>query len=366
MKKNRKNVIVAGVLTAALIAGLGGCADTGTDGLTAEAAEASEDTAATTIADESDSEDAAATAIADESGSEDTTAEAISEESESEDAAAAVISEATEVSGTDESDASSAFIDGFESITVVDNDECSIVITGIDPDGRRGYTFDVELENKSEDTTYCFCTTYGYVNGFEVNPIFVAEVEPGKKAVDDVRFYTTTLEEYGVGDITNIELSFRVYDSDDRSSGNVAEETIHIYPYGEENASVFEYEPSGSDQILMDTDEMTLIVTGYEFDDIWGYLISVYMVNRTEINGYLRLEDFSVNDYMLDKQGYYYLASGKSSVALVDLDEDDLADIGVTDPMNDIEEIEFLFTLYDYDNYSSSNYYVRETFTLTP
>ena len=48
-----------------------------------------------------------------------------------------------------------ALADGeFEEVTAVDNDECAVTITDIDPDDMWGYTLKALLENKSADKTY--------------------------------------------------------------------------------------------------------------------------------------------------------------------------------------------------------------------
>ena len=44
----------------------------------------------------------------------------------------------------------------FTELVAVDNDECSIKITGIDPDDMWGYSLNVQLENKSADKKYMF------------------------------------------------------------------------------------------------------------------------------------------------------------------------------------------------------------------
>ncbi|MBR6473275.1 MAG: hypothetical protein IKS99_06105, partial [Firmicutes bacterium] len=88
----------------------------------------------------------------------------------------------------------------FEEITVVDNDECTIKITGLDPDGFWGYTLDTYLENKSEDKTYMFSVISASVNGVESDPFFATEVAAGKKKNDSISFLDDSLKNNGVGD----------------------------------------------------------------------------------------------------------------------------------------------------------------------
>ncbi len=54
-----------------------------------------------------------------------------------------------------------------------------------------------------------------------------------------------------------------MYDSNDWSADPVGKETIHVYPYGEENAVAFVREAQATDNVIIDNDYVTVIVTGY-------------------------------------------------------------------------------------------------------
>ena len=333
-----KAKFLIGVLTGAMMFTLIGCGSSDSDETTEDTSSVAEET-------------------------EDTSESASSEETEESDEA----EESDEIEETaDEEDASATEQSiTFDSLTVVDNDECSIVITGIDPDGMWGYTLDLELENKSEDKTYMFAVQDTYANDVEVSGIFASEVAAGKKAIESMYFSTTTLEENGVGDITDIEISIHVYDSDDWSSDDVADETVHVYPYGEENAASFVRESQESDQVLVDDDNVTVIVIGYDADSIWGYAVDVYLVNKTDASAMFTVDDASVNGYMSDPFWATSVAGGKSSFASITWYDSSLEELGITDPENEIEEIEFVLKVYNYDDYTMDDY-VNETVTLNP
>jgi len=52
--------------------------------------------------------------------------------------------------------------------------------------------------------------------------------------------------------VTLLELTFKVYDSNDWSADPVGKETIHVYPYGEENAVAFVREAQATDNVIID------------------------------------------------------------------------------------------------------------------
>lgn len=52
------------------------------------------------------------------------------------------------------------------------------------------------------------------VNGFMIDPDLYMEIAPGKHAVDDMDFFASQLEENDIADITDVEFSLHIYNSD--------------------------------------------------------------------------------------------------------------------------------------------------------
>ena len=67
----------------------------------------------------------------------------------------------------------------FDEITVVDNEECVIKITDIDPDNSLGYTVKVYFENRAADKNYMFAVQTAAVNGIEADPFFATTIAAG-------------------------------------------------------------------------------------------------------------------------------------------------------------------------------------------
>ena len=251
----------------------------------------------------------------------------------------------------------------FESKQVADNDDCSITITGIDADGwLSDLTLSAELENKSSDVNYIFSIESAYINGVDADPYWAESVAAGKSAVDTIAFDTETLSAYGIESATDIELTFLVYNEDDWSEDYVVDKTVHIYPYGKENAVAYERESLESDTVLMDNDSVTVILTGYEADDTWGeYCLYVYLVNNTDKDVMFSIDDASVNGYMADPFWAYSVNAGKSAFSTIAYTESTLEEIGIADMETEIETIEFSLTAYDDD---SMDTFAEKTVTL--
>ena len=101
----------------------------------------------------------------------------------------------------------------FEEVVAIDNAECAVKITEIDPDNMWGYTLKAQLENKSTEKTYMFSVESASINGVQCDPMFASEVAAGKKANEEINFSTDTLEENGIVEYTDNHsqklLSFR-------------------------------------------------------------------------------------------------------------------------------------------------------------
>ncbi len=249
----------------------------------------------------------------------------------------------------------------FEEMTVVDNDQCLIKITGIEPDNWQGYTLKAYLENKSADKTFMFSVQSGAINGVQADPFFATEVAAGKKSNEQISFSDSKLSANGIVDFTDIELSFRVYDSNDWMADNAAEETIHIYPFGEDKATAFVRESQPTDTVLVDNDNVSVIVTGYNDDKIWGYTVNLYLVNKTDKELMYSVDEASVNGFMADPFWASSVNAGKVAFASMSWSDSAFEENGITS----VEEIEMKLRIHDSNDWTSGDIF-NETVTLNP
>lgn len=249
----------------------------------------------------------------------------------------------------------------FNEIVVVDNDECTIKITGIEEENIWGYTLKAYLENKSSEKTYMFSVDNASINGVKFDPFFAAEVAAGKKSNEEINFSDSAIEEENIGEYTDIELIFRVYDSNDWQATDVANETIHVYPFGEENAVLFQRESKPTDNIIVDNENVSVTITGYTEDDIWGYSVNMFLVNKTDTEVMFSVDEASVNGYMADPFWAFSILPGKCAFTSMSWSDTTFEENGITD----VEEIEFLLKAYDESNWGADDF-VNEIIILQP
>ena len=269
--------------------------------------------------------------------------------------------EATTTVSNEETSAQNKEEISFSEMVVIDNNECTIKITGIDPDNFWGYTLKVQLENKSSDKTYMFSVTNAAINGVQCDPYFATEVAAGKKANKEINFSDDNFEENGITDYTDIEISFRVYDSNDWNADDIATKTVHVYPYGESKATKYVRAPQDSDTLLIDNEYVSVIVTGYENDSIWGYTVKLFLLNKTNKNVMFSVNEASVNGYMADPFYAKSVMAGKAAFGSMSWSNTTLEENGITT----VEEIEFSLRVHDDDDWLADDL-VKQTITLKP
>ena len=249
----------------------------------------------------------------------------------------------------------------FTEMVAIDNEDCAIKITGIEADNMWGYTINALLENKSTDKTYMFSVETAAINGVQCDPFFASEVAAGKKANKDISFTVDKLKKNGITEYTDIELTFHVYDNNDWTADAVAKETIHIYPYGEDKAVKFVREVQASDNVIIDNDYVTAIVTGYEDDEIWGYTVNLFLLNKTDKNVMFSVDEASVNGFMANPFYATSVSSGKCTFGSMAWSDAVFEENNITE----VETIEFKLRAYDEDNWYGDDF-ANETVILNP
>ena len=290
-------------------------------------------------------------------------AESVSSESED-----AKVSQESELESDAEnvSESTPSVEDAFEEVLAVDNDQCTIKITGIDSDDIWGYTLKTYMENKSSDKTYMFSVESASINGVKAEPGFATEIAAGKKSNEEIHFSKDlsngkSLEAQSVGDFTDIRLSFIVYDSEDWAADPVAKETVHVYPLGKDKAVEFVRASKDTDTVIVDNDDISVVVTNYDEGGFWGYTANLYLVNKTDKEFTYSVEEVSVNGFMVDPFWADSVCAGESAFSSISWSDSAFEENNITK----VEEIEMKLRVYDAEDWSADAVY-EEVVILKP
>lgn len=248
----------------------------------------------------------------------------------------------------------------FEEITLVDNDNCTIRITGIQPSSLWGYTLQVYLENKT-DLDLMFSANDVSVNGFMCDPFWATTVTAGMKANDEISFSTASFEANRITEVTEIEMRLHVYDTNGWNADRMVDEIFTLYPMGEKAVTPYVRDSIPGETVLFDNENCTMIVTGFEPDHLFGYAVHVYLENKTDASVMFSISDASVNGFMCDPFWATEIAAGKRSNTTITWSEDSLAENGITA----VESMKLPIRVYDADNWNNKDL-IADTFTLTP
>ena len=117
----------------------------------------------------------------------------------------------------------------FSGPVAVDNSECTIKVTEIDPDNIWGYTVKLFLLNKTNKNVM-FSVDKVSVNGYMADPFFAKSVSAEKCAFSSMSWSDTIFEENGITSIEEIEFNLRVYNVDDWFEDDLVNKTVSLTP----------------------------------------------------------------------------------------------------------------------------------------
>ena len=235
----------------------------------------------------------------------------------------------------------------FEEQVVVDNENYTIIIKSIDPEGDWGYTLNAYFENKTNEDVEFFVDA-ACLNDVMCDPYFSTDVAAGKQCNDEISFFQEDLEECGIEKVTSITLTFSVCEAESWDERFATEATI--YPYGADAHQSYERISTKDEIVVVDNNDCTMVILGVVEDSLWGYELQVYIHNKTASSLELYVDDTSINDIMIDGWGSVdTIAPGKHAYGNILWDEDDLVENGI----EEVETIWMEIMLEDWDNYET-------------
>lgn len=94
-----------------------------------------------------------------------------------------------------------------------DNDECTMIVTGFDPDGLLGYTMNTYLVNKTDRTLF-FSADNVSVNDAMCDPFWGVTVSPGKAAYQGISWSPDDFNLNSISTVEQIQMDLIVFDND--------------------------------------------------------------------------------------------------------------------------------------------------------
>lgn len=247
---------------------------------------------------------------------------------------------------------------------VVDSEECLITITEMTLDEQEDVVLKILCENRSAEKRYRFSLADAAVNGVQCFPYFEVTLAAGESKTQElcVSKKDDSFRGNDVGDITDLEMTFRVRLSNDFRAEDVALETVHVYPYGKDKATTFVRQAQPTDQIIIDNEFVTVTVIGYEYDEERGFTINVYLVNKGDQKMYVDPQNALINGCAVGGAMSTPIAlPGKLSFGPISWHKTSLAAHGITE----VEELSFQLQVENIEVYPTV-VFADEMITLYP
>lgn len=244
--------------------------------------------------------------------------------------------------------------------TVVDNEVCTFRIMALEEDSLWGYGLKVFLENKTEKDLM-FALRDVSVNGYMCDPLFAASVSAGMKANEVISFLQEDLLGNGITQVTDVTFTLSVYDSNDWSAEELAEEEFSFYPLGKDAVKDNPRQAGSEDRILFDNEDCTMIVTGFDPESMWGYSMHVYLENKTDDTLMFSVGDAAINGFMCDPFWAVTVAPGKKCNTQISWLDSTLEENAI----QKVETITLPVRVYDSDDWMDEDV-LNQTFEIKP
>ena len=244
---------------------------------------------------------------------------------------------------------------------IVDRDDLFFAIREAADDDTLVYTWKVYIENRT-DKNLMFSFEKVSVNGVMCDPYWAELVTAGKKGNCEVIWMLDSLAERGIDEVAQVDFTLNVYNDDDYTEAPLMHDPFTVCPLGEGQkvSAPARRQPSGSDVVLVDNDDCSIIVTGFDPDNSWGYAVQLYLMNKTEEDLIFSTENASVNGIMCEPYWAEIVTAGHAAYSGVLWDSASLSENGIT------EVTEISLPLRVYSDKDVLNPYVEETFELKP
>lgn len=225
----------------------------------------------------------------------------------------------------------------FNIVSTISTEEAYILVLSIA--NKTGAMQSYTVNNVSANDYVCTdVSMYCDVNG---NETMTAEVVIPRSVLDT----------NGITDPTKIEFTLFVMNGE--TWAELYNAPCTLYPMGKENhVDDGGYTAQEGDTVLVDNEYCTVIVTDYDPTNEMGYVVNMYVANKTDKSLLIAAEGVTVNDLMFDPWWSVEVPAGKRCVSQMIWRGNEFATYGI----GDITKIDFLLTAKDPMDWESPDF----------
>lgn len=231
-----------------------------------------------------------------------------------------------------------------ENTVLLDQDGLIITAKELVDDSIWGMGVKVLIENNTEENLGVQCNSL-IVNNYMITDLFSCSVAAGKKANDTIYLSSSGLEAAGITTISDIVISFHVYDSDTYDTlFDTDEIELKTSAYGTVEQPVMD---DGKE--LYNQDGIRIVGKYVDENSFWGAGVLLFIENNYGENITVQCDNMSINGFMVTP--YFSCAVNNGRMAL-----DDITIMSSDFEENDItsvDDIELVFKIFNPDTYQT-------------
>lgn len=231
-----------------------------------------------------------------------------------------------------------------ENTVLLDQDGLIITAKELVDDSIWGMGVKVLIENNTEENLGVQCNSL-IVNNYMISDLFSCSVAAGKKANDTIYLSSSGLEAAGITTISDIVISFHVYDSDTYDTlFDTDEIELKTSAYGTVEQPVMD---DGKE--LYNQDGIRIVGKYVDENSFWGAGVLLFIENNYGENITVQCDNMSINGFMVTP--YFSCAVNNGRMALDDITimSSDLEENDITS----VDDIELVFKIFNPDTYQT-------------
>lgn len=231
-----------------------------------------------------------------------------------------------------------------ENTVLLDQDGLIITAKELVDDSIWGMGVKVLIENNTEENLGVQCNSL-IVNNYMITDLFSCSVAAGKKANDTIYLSSSGLEAAGITTISDIVISFHVYDSDTYDTLYDTDEIeLKTSAYGTVEQPVMD---DGKE--LYNQDGIRIVGKYVDENSFWGAGVLLFIENNYGENITVQCDNMSINGFMVTP--YFSCAVNNGRMALDDITimSSDLEENDITS----VDDIELVFKIFNPDTYQT-------------
>jgi len=231
-----------------------------------------------------------------------------------------------------------------ENTVLLDQDGLVITAKELVDDSIWGLGVKILIENNTKENLGVQCN-YLIVNNYMISDLFSSSVAAGKKANDTIYLSSSELEAAGITTISDIVISFHVYNSDNYDTlFDTDEIEIKTSAYGTVEQPVMD---DGKE--LYNQDGIRIVGKYVDENSFWGASFLLFIENNYGEDIIVQSDNMSINGFMVTPFFSCTVKNGRMALSDIAIMSTYLEENNITS----VDDIELVFNIINPDTYQT-------------